>query len=73
MNGTVSNAGRLNVGAYSVFDVTGGAFTQTGGTTTVSAKGRFSAATIDIDGGKFVVHAKKFTNIGTLAADGGKD
>ena len=72
VDGSVSNAGTLNIGAYSVFDVTGGAFTQTGGTTTVSANGFFSAPTIDIDGGTFVVDTTNFTNTGTLAAaDGG--
>ncbi len=69
VDGLVSNAGTLNVGDYSVFDVTGGnAFTQTGGTTTISADGSFSAATIDIDGGNFVVDTTNFTNIGKLAA-----
>ncbi len=73
VDGLVSNAGTLNVGDYSVFDVIdGGVFTQTGGTTTVSANGSFSAATIDIDGGNFVVDTTNFTNTGTLAAaDGG--
>jgi hypothetical protein len=72
VDGSVNIAGTLNIGAYSVFDVTGGSFTQTGGTTTVSANGTFSASTINVDGGNFVVYATNFTNIGTLAAaDGG--
>jgi hypothetical protein len=74
ISGPASNAGTLTIGNYSAFDVTGGAaFTQTAGTTTVSANGAFSAATIDIDGGAFVVDATNFTNSGTLAAADGGD
>ncbi len=73
VDGSVSNAGTLNIGAYSVFDVTdGGTFTQTGGTTTVSANATFSASTINVQGGTFGVDTTNFTNSGALAAaDGG--
>ncbi len=74
ISGPASNAGTLTIDAYSAFDVTGSnAFSQTGGTTTISADGAFSAATIDIDGGAFVVDATNFTNSGKLAAADGGD
>ena len=77
----------------SIFDITnGGAFTQSGGTTTINANAQFSAAaftqtggtttanglfsatTINVDGGSFVVDTTDFdvSDTGTLAvADGG--
>ena len=72
VTGPAANSGSLDIGSYSVLDVTdGNAFTQTAGTTTVD--GTLTAATIAIDSSTLAVDTTNFTDTGTIiAADGGK-